>query len=333
MFNSLFVGWFVVVVVFFGFVFWRNSLLFGLCEASLQVFWVHVHEPSCWCWFGVCLFFPFWSLWRGLCKFLGCLLGLLTCPDLRPIFYHGFLKHIVVVDLRLSFMLQPCGAWKWTDNMKHTHHPPRSSFLSIHLIWYSRREREMGFCPPPSIQRHSCIRRIGWRICTTAENSTPTARSRVHSWTAEMKERGRRRRRSSPPAVAFSPLGGCKAFFSRGWCLDFAGNRWEEDVMIRRRCCSNKRRKRTKHQQPKLDKTSAFVEEEEEERTQWTVLRRRRRLMCTKFCISLFWPSSSSSSTLSRPLLHPFKALWSWRPRPSSNSHVCSLFCQQQTQP
>jgi hypothetical protein len=27
-----------------------------------------------------------------------------------------------------------------------------------------------------------------------------------------MKERGRRRRRSSPPAVAFSPLGGCKGF-------------------------------------------------------------------------------------------------------------------------
>jgi hypothetical protein len=69
-------------------------------------------------------------------------LGLLTCPDLRPIFYHGFLKHIVVVDLRLSFMLQPWGAWKWTDNMKHTHHPPTASFLSIHLIWYSRRERE-----------------------------------------------------------------------------------------------------------------------------------------------------------------------------------------------
>jgi hypothetical protein len=69
-------------------------------------------------------------------------LGLLTCPDSRPIFYHGFLKHVVVVDLRVSFMLQPWGAWKWTDNMKHTHHPPRASFLSVHLIWYSRRERE-----------------------------------------------------------------------------------------------------------------------------------------------------------------------------------------------
>lgn len=87
------------------------SFLFGLCEGVFASFWV------------VC-----WGCW------------LVQICD--QFFTMVFLKHVVVVDLRVSFMLQPWGAWKWTDNMKHTHHPPRASFLSVHLIWYSRRERK-----------------------------------------------------------------------------------------------------------------------------------------------------------------------------------------------
>lgn len=122
-FNSLFVGWFVVVVVvFFGFVFWKNSLLFGLCEASLQLFWVHVHEPTCWCWFWVCLFFSFLVSVKGSLQVFRLFVGVVDLSRLATNFLPWFSE--TCCRCRFAGLIHVTTMRSLEMNGQHETHPP-----------------------------------------------------------------------------------------------------------------------------------------------------------------------------------------------------------------